>query len=316
MSKKSVGLSVIDPIFEEQNSVTLVFSFDENYCKFFSVALESLVKNSRSNLKYDLVILTSQTNQQYQERLYRQIPSNFSLRFVELPKIIARNFYEINLKKNERWAIDAYFRCFIPLILRNYKRVLYLDCDLVVEGDLQELYNQEFENKKLIAINDTTPNLYRLGMDKEREEYERNVLKLNDTTKYFNSGVLLFNIEAIEPNEYLNLLKEGFELDFLMFADQAVLNMIFKDEVKLVSSEWNYCCGELIFHENFLDLVEGEYKKEFLNAKTNPKIIHYTSWLKPWNYPLREHFEKFWYYARRCPFYEDILLETNKRKEQ
>lgn len=41
-----------------------------------------------------------------------------------------------------------------------------------------------------------------------------------------------------------------------------------------------------------------------------PAIVHFTSHIKPWNEPKREFADKFWYYARQTPFYEEILFRS------
>ena len=183
---------------------------------------------------------------------------------------------------------------------------MYLDSDLITETDILTLFNQEFENKKLIAVPDTLPHLkYEKGV-----EHLINDLKLKNIRNYFNSGVLLFNIQAIEPLNHLQNMKKTFKTTKLIFPDQDILNVIFEDEVKLISNKWNYSCGVFTYAKYFLNQIEDEeYKNDFLEAKTNPKIIHFSSKLKPWNYRLIEYFDRFWYYARKTPFYTKLLCD-------
>ena len=54
--------------------------------------------------------------------------------------------------------------------------------------------------------------------------------------------------------------------------------------------------------------------KRIIEAGKKPVIIHYTSSRKPWHSPKEDLAEIFWYYARRCPFYEEILYTDLKAK--
>lgn len=296
----------IKPIFKN-NFISLVFAFNEDYCKYFSAALQSIIEHSNLSAQYDIVVLTSEINCTYEKLLRKQLPENFSIRFFNMTDIILENFSEIILKNFKYWSIEMYYRIFIPIIMQDYDRVLYLDSDIIVNTDLSKFYHQNFETNELIAIKDTTSQLLHLEEYQERKKHLVEILKLIDETKYFNSGVLLFNIKQINSLKYLQEFIKYIQIENLLFPDQDILNMLFQNKTKLISSKWNYCCGELIYNESFLDQIRNGYKKEFEEAKKNPLIIHYTSPKKPWNTKLHEHFEKFWEYARKTPFYEEVL---------
>ena len=61
-----------------------------------------------------------------------------------------------------------------------------------------------------------------------------------------------------------------------------------------------------------MNSIEGDYLADIKTAYSKPVIIHYTSPQKPWNSRLELYYEIFWKYARKTPFYEDILLEMNR----
>ena len=54
--------------------------------------------------------------------------------------------------------------------------------------------------------------------------------------------------------------------------------------------------------------------QEYLSARNNPYIVHYAGWEKPWDMPELDMAEYFWDYARRCPFYELLVLFMNRHK--
>ena len=114
-------------------------------------------------------------------------------------------------------------------------------------------------------------------------------------------------------------MKKAFLVKQLTCVDQDVLNPIFNNSCKLISNIWNYCCGVLIWDKEFLDNIKDvTYKEDFLKAKSNPKIIHYTSPKKPWNAENEEHYSIFWKYAERTQYYrylrEAQIKSINRQK--
>ena len=118
--------SVINPIFHENNSVSVVFSFDEEFCKYFSVTLQSIIDNANHYTNYDLVVLTSYISENSLQRLSSQLPENFSLRVINIKTFLDAHFPNITVEKVGRWPIEMYFRIFIPLIMRSYKKFCIL----------------------------------------------------------------------------------------------------------------------------------------------------------------------------------------------
>ena len=72
----------------------------------------------------------------------------------EIPKNVEELLEDIQLSGFKYWSVEMYYRIVIPLIMRNYDRVLYLDSDIVCKKDISELFATDFDNKKLVAIQD------------------------------------------------------------------------------------------------------------------------------------------------------------------
>lgn len=92
---------------------------------------------------------------------------------------------------------------------------------------------------------------------------------LKKNPKYFNSGVLLINLEYWRKNDIenklLNFVKEN--IDNIKTGDQEVLNRVLNNEVKILDDTWN------VQSSNFTN------RSSYIN---HPKIIHYVSENKPW----------------------------------
>ena len=131
-----------------------------------------------------------------------------------------------------------------------------MDCDTTVLGDLSELYNINIEDFYAAGVNDTSETI-------------KECCKRLNVEKYFNSGVLLLNMEKIRnDNIYEKFLDfAGENKDIIFFPDQDILNAVLKDKVKFLGNEWN----KIQYDNEYID-----YKKQEI------KIIHHTGFPKPW----------------------------------
>lgn len=302
----------IEPVFDSHNYRTIVFAPDNNYCKYFSAALQSLIDNSKNFEDYDIIVFETDISERNKDMLQRMLPPNFSLRFFDITECINQKLGQLKLQIREYWSVSMYYRIFIPMIMQKYKRVLYCDSDVVTSGPLKEFFEIDFEDKEILAVIDTVSPV--VDLFKERYEHLKNELQLSNPQNYFNSGIIMFNIEQIDLQNYMENLHRVLEVKTLLFPDQDILNMIFEGKVKLVSCRWNYQYGVTIFNKNYENIIYGDYKKDFLQARKYPVIIHYTSSRKPWHSPKEEWADRFWFYARKSPFYEEILYNHIKSR--
>ncbi|GGE24852.1 glycosyltransferase family 8 protein [Streptococcus himalayensis] len=141
----------------------------------------------------------------------------------------------------------TFYRYHIPELIEEDK-VLYLDSDIVVVGDLSPLYDLDIEPVGLAA----TENFGR--------EYD------------FNAGVLLINNRRWREKNVLNrALSIHEKLDAtLNFADQDVLNELFKNEWMPVPEIYN------------MQIFGGNFNLKRYSIPSETVIIHYTTAIKPW----------------------------------
>lgn len=172
-----------------------------------------------------------------------------------------------------------------------YQKVLYLDSDMVINCNLNEIFKIDFDRQEILAVRDTATQIFHLSRNKERLKYMKNIMKIQNEENYFNSGMIMFNIKNIKLSEYRKKLFKAFEIEDLLYPDQDILNIIFENRVKFLETKWNLCCGDFVWDNAFINLVSNKDRQEYENALSNPKIIHYTSPRKPWNYKLALHFE-------------------------
>lgn len=183
-------------------------------------------------------------------------------------------------------SATTYYRLLIPQLI-DVKRILYLDCDMIVDGNLEDLYFTEFDNKTLCAV----PDLY---IECVTHQYAF----APQFEHYFNAGVLLIDVPRWrEENITLQTLElaEKYQ-DKLLYADQDVLNLVFHQKWKQLPKEYNVQVAArfALAKSGLSNIIE---QVENLEGKS-PVIFHYTTWRKPWTDDPEVRFkEKFWHYA-------------------
>ncbi|KAG8888582.1 hypothetical protein FRB98_007346 [Tulasnella sp. 332] len=144
------------------------------------------------------------------------------------------------------------------------ERVLYLDADILIRGNLDELWNVDLEDKPLAAVVDIG---HPLGHPR---------LPKRDSSPYFNAGVLVMNLTKIrERLEDLNTLAKS--MRDAHYRDQDVLNTHFPaTDWKQLSLRWNaQGLGSYALS------VTPERQSLKMKEQDDPAIVHFTGSLHP-----------------------------------
>ena len=122
-------------------------------------------------------------------------------------------------------SIETYIRLFVPFIIEdNIDKMLYLDCDIICNGDISKLYNTNIDNYYVAACENKSP--------LETEEFNPTMnqnLGLPKNNKYINAGVLLINIKKIKQDfskkKIIDFIIKNKEI--LIMQDQDIINKLF-----------------------------------------------------------------------------------------
>lgn len=250
------------------NNFHIICSTDDNYAQHCGVLIESIFGNDSTN-NIIIHIVESTLNEQNKTRL-RVIADKYNkeIIFHHFETDIVERFIK---GKGAASSIVTYYRIFITSIIKDetIDRVLYLDCDIVVNSSLEELFNLNFEKWPIAAVRDV---LYPMN------DLHRHNIGLGYQDKYFNAGVILINLKMWRLNNYEKELIDYCLQDKLgFFADQDALNAIFRDNWLELAPYWNR------FNLNKYSNIYFKTKHDLLTYIYNPHIIHYASpTARPW----------------------------------
>lgn len=293
--------------------IPVVFAADNNYVPMLTTTIESMMRNASTDYFYDVVVVEdgiSSENKQQMQGFFSKYP-NMILRFFGAGALISG--YDLTTS-NEHISKETYYRFLIQDVLPYYGKVLYLDSDLIIEGDVSELYELELGDNLLAAAHDVDY-MGNLNMpDAKRMEYTKEVLEMARPYDYFQAGVLVLNTTEMRK---LHSVEEWLEIasnpDYI-YNDQDILNAHCQGRVKYLGYEWNvmHDCGGRV--GNVFSFAPASAFDSYNASRSNPKIIHYAGFEKPWILPECDFAEHYWKYARSTPFYEKLIALISKHK--
>lgn len=271
------------------NKINLFFAIDDNYCPFLSTAVYSMLKNANKNYKYDIYVLHNGINADNQEIIKNQIKNEASIEFVDVLEFVDMkeklDVLADKLVTRDYYTKTTYYRLFIPNMFPHLEKALYLDSDIVITGDIAELYNVELGENLVGAVPDMAVQNTPVFVD-----YVENALGVKGD-RYFNAGILLMNLNQMRKenfeDQFINLLGK---YSFRVAQDQDYLNVLTKDRVQYVDNSWNV-----------QPVPNNICKVDKIN------LIHYNMLWKPWIYEGIDYADVFWDYAKASPMYDKIV---------
>jgi len=278
-------------------SIDLVFSSDDNYAQHLGVVLCSIFENKSNDCHINVHIIDGGISPGNKDKLrILETKYSFEIKYLYL-KI--ENYKDLFISDHITHA--AYYRILIPDLLdEKINKILYLDCDLIVLGDLIGLFETNIDN-------------YFIGAIEENGVGLKQNLNMNEESPYFNSGVMLINLnkwrEFNVSSKTLVFIRENPRK--IKFWDQDALNVILEEKCLILDKRFNYLTSEI---------------EKTLRGRTNriikPIIIHYSSHVKPWRFNGDNPFnDEYFYYLEKTPwnnkiyqnkFFRIILIKMKK----
>ncbi len=266
-------------------SITIFFAVDDNYVHLLKVALDSLIRNASKEYKYRIIILNSELSFESKKYIRKNCKAkHFNISFFDVSGQMETLAQKVNVR--DYYTMTTYFRLILPKTFIDVKKAIYLDADIVVRGDISEMFNYDLGTNLVGAVPDRS-----VAEFPEFAEYTESALEIKKEN-YFNAGILLMNLERMRKEKFeeriIDLTKK---VSFCVAQDQDLLNVICKDRVLILPYEWNVMpLGEKV---------------------ADPKIIHYNLLFKPWKQDLVMYEDIFWSEAGKAGVAETLLEYKN-----
>ena len=271
--------------------ISIAYAPDDNYVNQTVVSMKSALEH---NEQVEFIIMYSKLSAESMQKLGAV---GGSLRLIKMDE---SQFADLTLSK---WVtVQAWFRIKLPDLCKDLDKVLYLDCDTLIRGNLDELFSLDLTDKYLAGVKDVW------GVSKyvKRLDMKSGV--------YVNSGMLLFNCDYCRKEHFFDKVVDFAKNNakIIEFCDQDSINKVV-DEHKLVISP-KYNLMDTWWRGGYYEF-EGEEEAEYLQAKENPVIVHLTG-LKPAFKGCGNKFkDEWWEVAKKTKIYDELLRDYMASKE-
>ncbi|PEZ83313.1 glycosyltransferase family 8 protein [Bacillus sp. AFS017274] len=267
--------------------LNVLYSTDDNYAKYGGVSMLSLFENNKNIDEICVYIIDNKISKENKEKLS------------EIANVYNRNLVFIDgsdmLRKTEKkddFPIAAYGRLFISNLI-NVDKILYLDCDTIINGSLKHLWLKNIDDFFVAGVQDNPA------------KYNVSIIGMDDNDRYLNSGILLINLSLWRKNklekkfvEFINKYRGN-----VPHHDQGIINGVCKGRILILEPEFNLMPPFL--HMNRMQImklynIKKYYTQQQINsAIKDPVIIHFISkfYNRPWNkectHPFKKLYEKY-----------------------
>lgn len=205
--------------------MNILYSIDEwkkDYSRYLWVSILSLLeKNKNEDIR--IYILSEYIEEWNKEELIRIVKEYWKKIYFSEWQIIPESFKKIlGLKWLQPMA--TYYRFFFRDKFPIKDRILYLDCDTIVNRNLSEFYNSDFEWNVFIWDIDLPISVYL---------YNKNYWLNN----YINAWVILINAELFCIDDLFNwIIQYNQKFGIPEHNDQDYLNYIYSNKIKLYTN--------------------------------------------------------------------------------
>ncbi len=245
-------------IQEQKEKKAVVLAANYSYVDQVLTTIKSICYHNRS-LRFYLI------NSDFPNEWIKQI--NKRLEKFDSEMINCR----VTSEQISRYKTDISYTVFLRYFVADFvkeDKALYLDCDLLVTKNLDDLFSTDLQDYPLAAVRDFGGRAY-FGRE------------------MFNAGVLLINNflwkQENMTQKLIDLTNEWH--DKVDQADQSILNMLFENRWLELDFDYNH----IVIHRQFTDYrlpVGQDY----------PGIIHYLSHRKPWKDLAAQTYRDVWWY--------------------
>lgn len=239
------------------NNINIVLAANDRYLMSLLTTIYSVLYNLDASYNLNIYVIEDKISQQNKHKI------NLSLsKLKKLYNLIWLSF-DLNLIATLRiyghLGRASYIRLLIPEIV-NEKIVIYMDCDIICNIDIAELYNYKMNGNVILAVQDSIFNNIFEGISNWSDQ------NLDPQATYFNTGFMIMDLNLFRINGLSNKIINNIKTNEVIyrFADQDGINATLCGQIGLLDGKWNVQMLSSVRHTS------------------NRCIIHYVGEGKPW----------------------------------
>lgn len=281
----------------DMSDINVIYQFNEKYVPYAGVSITSLFINNTDadainvyvlgdDLSEESVTMLQRTADKYGRNVIFPKTQEMLNRFKDLGMIPYRGTYSVYLRL---------FFTKLPGVDLAGKRAVYLDADTIVDKSLAPLAEHDLGGKSIGMV-----------LESIRDDYKV-MIGMSRDSDYYNSGVILFDVDKWESNGYCDRLVEHIRnVRSSYIGDQDFLNIVCEGDVCRLPITYNfqplharYTADEYFAAYKLRDESEYYCAGEIESAKHDASILHCYRWLGefPWNFgnlhPFNDVYDRY-----------------------
>ncbi|WP_339753876.1 glycosyltransferase family 8 protein [Algoriphagus aquimarinus] len=265
--------------------IPIVFCADGKFIPHAMTTMLSVLKTNQ-DYNFQFYLLGNALGESQKNAITKTVESfGSSFEFIKLDDEVFENF-----PIPHHFSKANYYRLLIPELIPFAKKAIYMDADIIAVSSLREFLKFDLKDKVLAAVVDP---IYKWKTE----------LGMKDSATYFNSGVMLINLDLWKKMDITN---RSFEFvhnhpDKIRFVDQCALNGVIDGDYLELTPKFNQ--QAILYREGF-DFDETTWTSEQLKeAVDSPILIHFTGPSKPWEYNSHHPRKaEYWKVQKDSPF--------------
>ena len=272
--------------------MNVMYAADDHYAELMGVSMLSLLEQNKQVEEICFYIVVDHVSPENIAKIQSLVQQyGRKVEFFEKPNI--KKLLGVELK-TLRWSDSAYSRLFLKELFGDppfIKKLLYLDCDTLILSSLQELWETDVENFLGAACLECMSNMHKKILGRKKED------------NYFNSGVLLLNVdrwvkEDVQTSVIEFIRKHNGKTEYV---DQGVINGVVCDRFCLVAPRYNLTSLAYDFTYEEMQIYRkpefGYSRQAWEAAIKNPAVIHFTTSflsIRPWFEGSKHPYAELW----------------------
>lgn len=256
--------------------MNVMYASDDNYAWLMGISMISLFENNRGSQEINVFLFGDNLSEENQSVM------------TSIANQYGRNCYHVDVAKinipqilmSERYPKSTFSRLFAyDLLPDDVEKLIYLDCDTIVMGSLDEMFDMDVEGKAFLATKDCMGKAY------------KRKIGLKDSDTYINAGVMLMNIKRLREMPIAERIVAFVDkyADAMTYADQEIVNGIFQGDFGILPVEYDMQTQFVQYPYEEICRIRHPHrfytKDEVEFGKAHPRIYHYTTCMldvRPW----------------------------------
>lgn len=279
--------------------IDILCATDENYVSYCGIMLTSLLENNK-DVHVNIYILAAGLSEASETRL-NSLAAHYDCTVNIIGPDIAL-FKDCPVREGDHVSQAAYYRIMCGRLLPEHvTKVLYLDCDIIVNTGIADLYSIDLSGSLMAACVDSysTSHRHRLGLSQP----------------YFNSGVMVIDVARFRSEDIatkcFNAIRH--DPDRFMYHDQDALNIVAGENITYLNPRWNMLSAFLRRDKVELEMSRSLQDEiiQTLKEYGDRLVIHYEYLPKPWQkWVIMPHpFRKQWLGFRKISLWPDARID-------